>query len=226
MRRSARREVNRDSLELWLVTRGVGVSTRPPSHPDEYHGRVGKPGARYNQDDTWLMAISMPDAIAANRFFEDSLAVLSERYPAMYAVLRVCYTGPASDPSLPEQWRQKRKRIDLDETMRYSLGALLLMLDLAYDEILERAEREKRLLYWPSPEEAKGYVETNLRKRRDALYYYERNMEEGDSTTLAVKKAAVAARCSQQAVWKWLAQLAGASWASGATGNSEAKERG
>lgn len=206
MRRNARREVNRESFELWLVTRGVGVSTRPPAHPDEYHGRTGKHGARYLQNDIWLSAISQPDAVAANSFFEDCIAVLGERYSPCWSVLHRVYLSDTADPSLPETWRRRRLQIDLDYAQRREIGLHLLALDMAIDYVLDRAEYERRLLFWPSPEEAKGYVETNLRKRRDALYHYERNRAEGDSPTLAARKAAVAAKCTERAVWKWLAQ--------------------
>src|SRR5215207_1953351 len=98
MKRDARRELNRESLELWLATRGQHNSTRPPSHPDEYHGKVGKRGSRVGQDDVWLQAISQPDALEADRFFERALGTLDE---VCFAVVTAYQTNPAGFASSP-----------------------------------------------------------------------------------------------------------------------------
>lgn len=183
----ARRELNRESLELWLVTRGQHNSTRPPSHPDEYHGKVGKRGSRVGQDDIWLQAISQPDAIETDRFFSRCMAYYALGHPLYHAIL-VSYSR---DPSI---------------TVSSDAQSLAIrrFFEPAINGILDIADNERRILYWPSPDDAKGYVEDNTRKRREALYHYHCALDNGDSPTLAVKRAALAARCTQRAVWRWV----------------------
>src|SRR5215207_11392690 len=137
MKRDARRELNRESLELWLATRGQHNSTRPPSHPDEYHGRVGKRGSRVGQDDIWLQAISQPDTIITDQFFETALDSLNTEE-------RAALLSYGANPALHAALRH-----DYERGVR---------------EILDLADKEWRVLYWPSPDDAKGYVEANVRK--------------------------------------------------------------
>lgn len=203
MRPDARAEHNRDVIEMWLVTRGLKVSTRPPGHPDEFHGNVNKPQSRPNQDLTWLEAISTPDARSTDAFLNASLRDLEHWLPNAYDVLHSVYTGTSSDPSLPERWRQELAKIDTRQKRRVNLAFLLHYLDDAFSFLVYRAHLQRRLLFWPIPEKAQGYVEKSAEKRRDARYHYLRERDADTPVTQAVRLAARRSGASEQAVWYW-----------------------
>jgi hypothetical protein len=191
MNREARREFNRDSFDLWCATVGDANATGIPGHPDTYHGRTGKPGSRVNQDDYWLEAISTPDARATDLFFARALDLLRAAHPLTSLVLEAFYVYGDGSPRQDEEYVQ---------VVHDAIEAGITF-------ILDRADYERRLLYWPSPDAAKGYVEKNVTKKRDFTYYYFREIDGGVATSVAVERAARMARCSYRAGWYWLREL-------------------
>lgn len=214
MRRTARAEHNREMIELWMITRGMKLSTRPPGHPDEFHGNVNKPGSRLNQDATWLEAISEPVPRNTNHYLERVLRDLEAWEPDAYDVLFAVYLGPRSDVSLPERWRKQieDELVKRSKNERWSQATvdsrrwLLHYLEDAFVFLLYRAHHDRRLLYWPTPDGARGYVERNRKKHREARYHYLREREAGTGPTQAVRVAARRSKASEQAIWFWKAR--------------------
>lgn len=200
------REHNREMVELWLITRGMRISTRPPAHPDEHHGRVGKPKSTPNQDLVWLEAISQPDARSTNNYLTSVLKDLDKWEPDAYDVLHGVYLGSKADVSLPEKWLKDIHNPQTREVKRTAYRFMRHYLEDALGFILYRAHRDGRLLYWPAPEQAKGYVEENVEKRREARYHYLREREKETRVTEAVRKAARRSGASEQAIWYWKKQ--------------------
>lgn len=201
--RHGRSEHNRDVMELWLVTRSMRLSTRPPGHPDEFHGNVNKPHSTPGQDLAWIEAIASPDCQATDRYLRKALKDLEAWEFDAFSILHKVYMAGNADESLPEKWRrtQNNTQRDLDERAR--AGMLLHLLEDAFAFVLYRAHRDRMLLIWPSPERAKGMAKTNDAKRREARYIYIRERENGEGVTSAVRAAYLGAHCSEQAVWKW-----------------------
>lgn len=222
---------NRECFELWLLTRAQKLSTRPPSHPDEHHGRTGKPGPRVNQDDTWLEAISSPDCVSTDRLLSRIIKDLERWEPEAFGLVKAVYLGDRSDPALPEAWRKgieaQRQRIreiehpddqplpresfepaHLYEVKRcldriHDLEFLLHYLEDAFVFALYRIARERRAIYWPAPDEAFGYVEGQKRKKRIAIYRFEEAKAEGKTTPEAVRIAVQASGASKRSVYRW-----------------------
>lgn len=202
MNRDARREFNRDSFDLWLVTEGSTNPTGIPGHPDTYHGRTGKPGSRVNQDDYWLEAISTPDARATDAFFRRTLASIAARSPETYIFFGIFYMP---DPAAVERLRERIPT----SSAEYSRERLIVRnCDAVVERVLEIADLEGRLLYWPSPDSAKGYVERNLTKKRDAIYMYHRERDADVGVEESVRRAVRFARCSRRAAYYWIRQQA------------------
>lgn len=166
-------------------------------HPDEAHGRTGKPQSTPNQDLAWLEAISEPDVREADAFFS---RVVDEEMPredrAAYSAMWLVYLAPGADDSLPEYWRR---------TPTKENNKLRELLERAFSFVLQRARKEKRVLYWPSPEEAKGYVEEQLKKKRMARQVYFEARSEGAKPGEAIRKAVSTSRASRRSVYYWVA---------------------
>ena len=206
--RDARYHVNRESFELWLVTRARRVPIKAPSHRDEASGRSGKPGSEPNQDLTWLEAISQPDVVEVDRFFEGCLNEL-KKHPVRvmreaYRMLWIVYIGPSADVSLPEYWRRRRAERKRNKERENPFDTIYAeLLESAFDHVMEKARREGLLLYWPTPEAAREYVETNAKRRRESRYQYLKERDRGTPVTEAVRRAARRSGSSEQAVWTW-----------------------
>lgn len=189
----ARSEHNRETVELWMVTRGQRLSTRPPAHPDEFHGRTGKPKSTPNQDITWLEAISTPDCRKTDQILTQIVDQrMPEEVPWYYLHIRLVYLGDSSDPALPGIWQQRDGPGD---------SIRLLQLESAMRWIVRKVG--KRLIYWPNPEGAKGYVQRNESKRREARYYYIMGLESGLSEMDSIREAARFGKCTRRAVQMW-----------------------
>jgi hypothetical protein len=190
-------------MELWLITRAYRISTRPPSHPDEFHGKVGKPQSIPGQDLAWIEAISTPDCQATDRYLRKALKDLESWEYEAYSVLSRVYLATNADEALPEKWRREASNTQIPLEKRSARVMGLHLLEDAFAFVLYRAHRDRMLFIWPSPERAKGMVKTNEAKKREARYHYVQARERGEGTTTAVRKAYLAASCSEQAVWKW-----------------------
>ncbi len=205
---------NRAMMELWLITRAQKIDTRPPAHPDEHHGRQGKPGPRANQADDWIEAISLPDCRATDRYLSRALKELEKWDADGYAVLHRVYLGSEADEALPERWRvalgaehHKRDRGEHFSWSKIHTRTMRLrLLEDGFRLVLFRAHRDRMLFIWPEPQRARGMVKTAEAKRREARYFYIRERESGASTTDAVRTAYLGAKCSERAVWQWAMQ--------------------
>lgn len=243
----------RESLELWMITTGAGeqVSTRPPMHPDEYHGKVGKPGGRMYQDPLWLEAGMAPDVQWTNVYLNNLIfRELPQEDPEAFDALFDVYLGPDSDPSLPEFWRRRDRpereirgaRPKVREKRR---GGVVVepareaepvqapsdqerraAVERGIQWLLERVAKDGRLLIVPYPEEARTHVEKQQRKKRVALGVFFREREQGAKISLARSRAADAAKCSVRAVRKWTEEEARAEhWRRGALPNANPEEQ-
>jgi hypothetical protein len=121
------------------------------------------------------------------------------------------YLGGDADESKPEKWRRDIAQAVADSEITPKVVAKHMMIHLledAFSFILYRCHMDRRWLFWPTPEGAKGHVDENMRKRRDARYHYhqEREAENNAGVTECVRIAARKAKASEQAVWLWKKQ--------------------
>lgn len=202
MKLDARSEHNRECTELWLLTLAERISTRPADHRDAHHDNSHKKQSRPTQDSTWLDAISSPDCRRTDAYLRSTMRDLRTWEPDAHDVLVTVYTGNSSDPALPEKWKEEVAHSDNGTTLVPTL--LLHYLEDAFVFILYRAHRDRRLLYWPSPDEAHGYAQGQEKKRRVARYTYEREMDEGHPPAEAFKRAVSASGASKTAVHYWI----------------------
>lgn len=190
-------------FELWLVTRAHKISTKPPAHPDEAHGRVGKPHSTPGQDLAWIEAISAPDCQATDTYLRKALKELESWENEAHAALTRVYLAGNADEAIPEKWRRDAANTQIPIEKRSALVMSLHLLEDAFAFVLYRAHKDRMLFIWPSPERAKGMVKTNEAKKLEARYHYIQARERGDATASAVRHAYLAASCSERAVWKW-----------------------
>lgn len=211
----ARTSHNRECFELYLLTKSQRLSTRPPNHPDEYHGRTGKRGSQPSQDTTWINAIASPDCRRTDSLLRRYLKDLDTWEPEAYDVLQRVYFGDDSDPALPEYWRQQTREIQFrqrqyndyhaDDAQRIEVYRFLLhLLEDAFVFVLYRLHHENRILYWPSPDEAYAYGKSQDKKRRVAIHTYYQAKSEGATNTEARRRAIGKSNASKQAVSYWL----------------------
>lgn len=208
MRLDARSEHNRECLELWLLTRAERISTRAQDHRDAYHDKSAKQESRPTQDTTWLEAISSPDCRRTDAYLRRVMKDMQDWEPEAHDVLTTVYTGNSSDPSLPEQWRSEVAEAQGSEK-RWVPQMLLHYLEDAFVFVLYRLHRDRRLLYWPSPDEAHGYAQGQEKKRRVARYTYESALDEGVEKADAFKKAVAASKASRTSVFYWTRNVNG-----------------
>jgi hypothetical protein len=190
----SRREYNRESLELWLLTYGREVSTSSKAHPDEYHGKTGKPASRPAQNLTWLEAITDPQVMRSRGVIAWAVLYdLPRREPEYYDALRRVYLDEYSDPALPEFERRAG-----DDTLGITVAKAL-------SDVLDRiaAVTNDMILVVPEPEQAEGYVEKGRHKKRVALVKYHTLIDQGEDPAEARRQAARHAKVSIRSVQYW-----------------------
>lgn len=196
-------EHNRECFTLWLLTQSQTNSTRMPGHPDEHHDRSGKHGPRTPQDEKWLEAISSPDCQRTDAYLRKIVRMMQEWFPEAYDVLQACYLSSNSDVGLYEEWRRQIARLDVDDPKRLAARWALHFHEDAMSVAVYTMRRERRVIYWPSPDEAHNYGKRQDKKRRIARLAYHAALADGLDDTEAQKRALRESGGSRTAVHYW-----------------------
>lgn len=203
----ALREHNAEMVELWMLTYGHEVTTRPPEERNPGASNANRPSSRPNQDLVWLEALSDPEAQATHAIL--SRLILSEmprQRPGYWRALRGVYMTEHSDPTLPAFWERRARdlehaagerdrggREDEAARIRSSAGEDRVRAELVRRALAWVVSRVgNRTLYVPAPEHAREEARETARRKRVAFGVYGSVLERTGGAMKARKAAAQA----------------------------------